>query len=368
MSVVLLTRTVQWMVLIAALLAAPAAAQIVSLPPALVSKVSEFTPAEIEQVSTFAIPHLQALGGDDPAARSRARAALADPARLPNASVAFRQVYSTRLLPRLRELVQGDEPAKVIAALDVAGAIGSIEGWQLIAPKLNDERLGVRLAASVASRSTLQSVSPRASALNPATANAIIDAVAARLVIEPDVQIADSLSRTLLQGGQLVGIAGYEAAGRSAWTKLAAGIGDNMFASREDTGHNGIQTRLTVLGALEQLRTRTGLAQPVGTVDPAIVRAGASIAGETLAMVATNAQLAGGEPLSEEQIRMSRMATAVLALVATQSNQPAPDAALNTPPADPAGYANFFRDARTYVLTLAQRNQVEADRLRRWFP
>jgi hypothetical protein len=362
---VLWTRTVNSLALMVALLCAPAMAQFNTLPQNLVSKLGEFSAEEVSQLRTYAQPHLDALVSDDPFARARARANLVAPLQVPSVSVAFQQVYSTTLSPQLAQLVTDEDNAKVIAALEVAGWVATVESWQLIEPRLNDERPGIRLAACVASRTMLQAAGTRSPALNAQTASSIVTAISQRLADETDVQIADGLSRTLQQGGQLVIVRGFEEIGRSAWQQLANRLGDRMFATRNSMDHEGVQTRLTVLGALEQLRTTT--ARPVGTVDRAVVNAAASLGAETLAMVSAKAQASSGQPLSDEFVRMGRMTTVVLTLAATQASQSVPESSIASPPENPADYPIYFRDARTYVLGQTAKFGTNAERLRRWF-
>ncbi len=350
-----------------ALCVAPAVAQIGSLPQELIRKTGQLSAAEIEQVNTFVAPLLTDLGQSDALARSRSRASLTEPLKTAGVSVAFQQAYSTAVSPVLGPLVVSDDAAIRIAAIDVAGALGTVEGWQLVSPHMADDQPGVRMATAVACRSLLEAAAKRSPAINSSATASIIDALGQRLADEPNPFVADGLARTLLQGGQLVGVSGYEASGTRAWQAVSEHLGTRAFNSRDKDDFAAQQTRLTLLGSLEFIRTSGGLARP-GGVDPAIIDAAASLSAETLAMVAAKAQANPGKPLSDEMVRMGRMAFSGLTLAARQAGVAPPDASLASPPLDGADPSLYFRDARTYVLSVAQKYRVPASRLSRWFP
>lgn len=347
------------------LVVTPAWAQIGSLPQALVRKTGVLTAAETTQVNDFVTPLLTDLGTSDAVVRSRARAALIKPLKTAGVSVAFQQAYSTALSGSLGPLVESEHIAVRIAAIDAAGWLGTVDGWQLVSPHLNDDQPGVRLAACVAARTILSAAGSRSPAINASSTGSVVDAISHQLAEEKDPFVADGLVRTLLQGGQLVEVNGYESVGQRAWSELSNHLPTRVFEVRDQNDFAAEQTRLTALGTLEFFRTSGGLARAVGGVDPAIVKASVSISGQMMAMVAAEAKADPDEPLSDEMVRMGRMAFNVLALAARQDSKTAPDARLSSP--DEVNGAEYFRDARTYVLSLVQQYHLSADRLSRWF-
>ncbi len=350
-----------------AMCAAPAGAQIGGLPQDLIRKTGQLTPAETEQVRAFVAPLLSDLGQPDAVVRSRARASLTEPLKTAGVSVAFQQAYSTTVSPSLGPLVVADDGAVRIAAIDVAGTLGTIEGWQLVEPHMADDQPGVRMATAVACRSLLEAAAKRSPAINSSSTSSIIDALGQRLAAEPNPFVADGLVRTLLQGGQLVTVNTFEASGTRAWQALSEHLGTRAFNSRDKDDFAAQQTRLTLLGTLEFFRTAGGLTRP-GGVDPAIIDAAASLSAEALAMVAVEAHTKPGTPLSSEMVRMGRMTATVLSLAARQKGVAPPEASLLAPPIDGADPDLFFRDVRTYVLSVAQKFGVPAARVSRWFP
>lgn len=362
---VLWTRMVMTFAASAALLAGPAWAQLGALPQSLVRKTGVLTAAETSQVKDFIDPLLADLANPEADVRSRARAGLIEPLKTAGVSVAFQQAYSTALSGPLSNLVSDENVAVRIAALEISGWLGTVDGWQLVSPQMDADQPGIRLAACVAARSILTAAGSRSPAINAASTGSVVDSVSHRLAEETDPFVADGLVRTLLQAGQLVDVSGYEAVGRKAWRELSKHLPTRVFESREQDDFAAAQTKLTALGTLEFFRTPGGLARAVGGVDPSIVKASASISGEMMAMVAAQAKAHPDEPLDDEMVRMGRMAFSVLTLASRQSSKTAPDAKLASP--DQTSGAEYFRDARTYVLSLVQQYQVPAERMSRWF-
>ncbi len=348
-----------------ALLVTPAWAQISSLPQTLVRKTGVLTAAETTQVNDFVTPLLTDLSTSDAVIRSRARAALIEPLKTAGVSVAFQQAYSTALSGSLGPMVESEHVAVRIAALETAGWLGTVDGWQLILPHLDDDQPGIRLAACVAARTILSAAHSRSPAINAASTGSVVDAISHRLAEETDPFVADGLVRTLLQAGQLVDVNGFESVGQRAWSELSNHLPTRVFETRDQNDFAAEQTRLTALGTLEFFRTSGGLARAVGGVDPAIIKASALISGEMMAMVAAEAKAHPDEPLSDEMVRIGRMAFSVLALAAGQASKTAPDAGLSSP--NEVDGAEYFRDARTYVLSLVQQYQLPAEPLSRWF-
>ena len=62
------------------------------------------------------------------------------------------------------------------------------------------------------------------------------------------------------------------------------------------------------------------------------------------------------------------MAYRVLLDAARQGQVDAPEALLAAPPEDGQDASLYFRDARTYVLSLAQKFNLPTGRFSRWFP
>ncbi len=362
-----LPRTLLILLACAAFWTLPAAGQIGSLPQELVRKTGVLTAAETASVANYVAPLVAELASEDALARGRARTALIEPLNTSGVSVAFQQAYTEAVSPGLSPLTQSESIPVRIAAVEAAGWLGTLEGWQMVETNLAHPQPGVRMASAVAARTLLDAAASRSPAINATGAGAIVRGIAQRLAAEPNAFVADGLVRTLQQGGQLVGVSGYEAAGRSAWEAISEHLPSRVFATRAETDHAAEQSRLTLLGTLEYFRSTDGLVRPTG-VDRSIVQAAASVAGETLAMVAAKAQASSGAALDDESVRLGRMAYRVLLDAARLGRVDAPEAALAAPPEAGEDTSLYFRDARTYVLSLTQKFSLPSERFSRWFP
>lgn len=180
-------------------LSAPGWAQADRLPCAIAAADS-LSPSQQRSLRTFAREHAEAMSQGEGAEIDEARRSLLSPFdQCEGVTIGFRLAYGRELARDLRSLRDGPEAHRAVAALLIAGRIGTNEMIDVVRGGLDDARPGVRLAAAAAARTLVRSASP-----DPVRDRPAIDAMRAaleQLAQETDPRVATILSRAPGEAG-----------------------------------------------------------------------------------------------------------------------------------------------------------------------
>lgn len=258
------------------LLAPLARAQIDPLPP--VDKTS-YTPEEQQQIATFVLKRVTAIGEGDASVRERARSELLAPLRRAGVSVAFRRSFRTAGLEPLTALADGQDPKVVINALFVLAEIGDDLTRLVVQSHTADESQDVRYAAVCAMKRTFQVVDSFAPAIDPGRVTEMVTHLTRRLEDETDAQVADAITMALLKAA---GIRrdGFAAPARAAFIGVSSKVGSRL--RRADSSDRPV----TLLSSVRVAKELAGKLEAPGEVQPEVARAAAGFAGEVLAHLA----------------------------------------------------------------------------------
>jgi len=186
-------------ILVAAALAAPALAQAYSVPAQLQGVVSRqnLDQAATQAVSDYVAPLVRDLRGGEPAAISIAREDLIAPlVASDDISVSFRLTYADALMPTLQALVGGDEVG-AIAAIRIAGELGTGQSVDLLIDALDAESPGVRYAGAQALGATLRLIAEGNPAVQAERATGVIEVLSDLIEAESDPLVVDAGVRAL---------------------------------------------------------------------------------------------------------------------------------------------------------------------------
>jgi hypothetical protein len=220
-----LTRSCIARALLCALLgafAAPAVAQQRDLP----AEVVRGQP-QAEQLKAYVDENVALLSSQDPKEVSRGRTMLLRPLDDRQASVAFRDLYSSLVVPRLTPLVAGPSEINAIDALFVAGGLATAPATQLIENSAQDPRGPVRFAAAAALGRTFRAISQSSPAIVPGDATALVQRLSGRLAGEENAHVFDRVVRSLIEAGN-ISRDGYQAASAAALSGMARGVSDKL--------------------------------------------------------------------------------------------------------------------------------------------
>lgn len=337
-----ITRTVARLLFVALIgLASPAAlGQIDQLPPPDKTSYSE---SERQQIVRYIGTRLDALGGDKPIDRERARRELLTPLGRPGVSVAFRRAFREAALDRLTALAEGTDEAVVINALLVLGEIGDDPSRQVVQRYTDDERLAVRYGAVSAMARTFAAIDLASPAIDPTRASEMVRHLGTRLQAEPDDSVADAITRAMLRAASLRRD-GFGPAARRALLGVGAGAGGRLRSAEGER-------QIALMSAVRVAEHFAGRLAAAGEVPQDVARAGAAFAGEVLGHLAHRANSGTMPEARGWEADLVTLSERILVFAHSKLG------GRLTPPGFPAmlesGDARSFYDrVRTLVLTL----------------
>lgn len=255
-------------------------AQIDSLPP---SENLTFSDVDKAQIQAYATKRLDAMERGLPAEREKARKELLEPLRRPGVSVAFRQILRGATIDRLTQLADNTDEEIAINSLVLLGEIADDATRQVIQQHTGDASKAVRYAAVAALIRTFHAVNTSAPALDPARVSQAVAHLGERLTVETDPNVADAITRALLQASN-ISRNGYAAAAADALARAAAGVGARLRHADETARPIALVTCVRVGDALS---SRLAAA---GNTPSETARAAAGFGGEMLAFLAFHAK------------------------------------------------------------------------------
>lgn len=148
--------------------------------------------ADRQAVASWVAGHAEALRTGDAAAVSGARTALLD-ALTRETSVAFRLEVNTALSGALTALARGSDETRAFNALQVAGALATDGGAELLRTALTSNRPTVRYGGALGSRILFQQVIAGRSPLQQDAVTAQVNALGGALEREADPVVAEGI-------------------------------------------------------------------------------------------------------------------------------------------------------------------------------
>lgn len=214
-------------------LAAPTLAQQRDLP----AEVVRGQPQE-GQLGEYVNEGVRLLSAQDPKEVRSGRTMLLRPLEDRQASVRFRDEYSSLLAPKLEALVASASEVNGINALVVAGALATRPATELIENYSQDPRVAVRYAAAAALGRTFRAISEASPAIVGNDAAALVQRLAGRLATEESADVFDAQVRSLIRASEITR-EGYQAASAQALSGMARGISDKLAKLSGAEGDDG---------------------------------------------------------------------------------------------------------------------------------
>ena len=243
---------------------APALAQVVSLPNAIITSVN-LSSTDRNTIKTFVDTQIAELNSGDPAAFLRAAAGLNEPLAksLPEGltrSFAFRREYEQHLSTHLDAMLASGDRSQMFLGMRLCGNLATDSGAQrltgMLAPSQDDP---TRLFASAMIRNTFEIVA-RATLAPPVTEArmlATVDAIAESAMTETDTLILDAHARALIAAGDLTAD-DVDAVGPYAFESLARVVQTRaQTVSRTPAALDELTPVVRALEALQGVMIRT---------------------------------------------------------------------------------------------------------------
>ena len=131
---------------------------------------SSLTPQQRDQIRTYGDFYCNQLATGEIPAVERAKRQLSDPMRAPMVTREFRQTYSRVLTPRLRGVVEGDNPHAAVNAMQLLGFLGTPAALNVVKDHIDskdEDRFEIRLWAARAFKLAAEAGRLQADDLNP---------------------------------------------------------------------------------------------------------------------------------------------------------------------------------------------------------
>ena len=185
-----------------AAMSAPALAQFGTLPRSITEtpSVSASQRAEIE---SFVSGRLEDATENDGLEAAEARRDLATPLLTPGVSVAFRRAYDNALTPVFGGLDARADAGSAIAALRLAGELGTPDAVARIRSALSHDDLGIRVFAAGRAGRVFRVTTRSGAALEPAELDALIDELGAGAADDAHPEFRGACMRALGAGAML---------------------------------------------------------------------------------------------------------------------------------------------------------------------
>ncbi|MEC9374666.1 MAG: hypothetical protein VYC34_12515 [Planctomycetota bacterium] len=255
--------------------AAPALhAQPVAIPDALVTQQS-IDDAGRNTITQYVRRWLPDLDSGDVRARESARDQLLAPLRRPNVTPtrAFRRDYDRAFSGRIEELSRSSEIGVAIAALQIAGALGSQSGYDALMAGLRDERAGVRYVSARGLGRLMSDFDAGTAIIAGQAVTNAVDAMRQRLAAEEEIHVVLGMVEALSApaGGTR----------EAALTAMARGLSEQMKARRSQDELTGkvIEVALIAVTRLRDEIIKKGGRQ----LEPEFAKQSALLAGQALA-------------------------------------------------------------------------------------
>jgi hypothetical protein len=303
---------------------------------------------QMSQIERYVGEWLPRLGSEDPLDIKRSRDNLLMPLREHTISVAFRQAYSDRLVPGLRQHAQDERDLVIANALRVAGELATPASVQLLEQKLQDGQAPVRFAAVAGIARAFASVRDASPAIGTDGIQQVTRRVGQQLRTESAPEIADACVRALATAMEIAR-PNYESVRGTAFEAIAAGVSERAKALRgaPDDG----PMLMVLLRAGQVARDALSTNDPRLQLADAGVRQAAELNGHLLSYLVRRLQ-AGGFPHEDPESRELAgkiVATAengiVLSASRLRGTQPALNLAADFAKANADGDRDFFRKA-----------------------
>lgn len=240
--------------LITALVAWPAHAQIVDLPPTMHTK-TVIAATDRTQIQTFAQAHADALGApnaDDDVVK-RSRNDLTRPVQNANVTLAFRQAYAEAVTPIAADLASSDNPVRRLAGIRIAGVLGTDDAARVALDGVEHDDPGTRYFAISALGDGLASLASGSPSLSTQVSQDIIAALQGVIVNDEDPVFADAAIRALTSAAY-ISQPNQVGTRHAALTALANATGDRLRATRA-TDPDANQLMISALRACGAVRT-----------------------------------------------------------------------------------------------------------------
>lgn len=133
-------------------------------------RANSLSQAQLDQIEDFAKFYCNNLSSGDIKLVESAKKQIIKHARSPLSSLYFRSVYSRRLIPHLKPVIDGESPHAAVNALQIVGFLGTDEALNVIEDHINidnEESFAKRLWAVKAFVVAVENGNPTANQLNP---------------------------------------------------------------------------------------------------------------------------------------------------------------------------------------------------------
>lgn len=245
------------------------------LPDELVAS-PQLSGADEQRVESYAKSLAPGLVDGDSGAARDARDAAMDPLERDEVSVAFRIAYAEAMLPTLRRLIAGAEPARRLTGIRLAGELATDNSADLVVASLSSKNAAERYMAVASVGRIFQAAGEQPPAVARNRLDALIDELDRLIRAEPDPAIVDAGVRSLLDASAipesvLPGVGGH------ADTVLYAALSERV--QNDNEGDEALIVAVTrALSSAQRRILGEGLPKPV-------VRDSAALAGDGIAML-----------------------------------------------------------------------------------
>lgn len=167
------------------------------LPSQLITKTTELSTSELDQIRTLVHEAIPLLTSKIPADLRRGRTALRKPLMNPAVSVSFRFEYSDIVVPELEGVLRLDGVTGRVNALRITGEIATERAAQLAVRALDDPDTTVRYTAAYALGLTFTAIRNASPAMTQDQGKGLLRALGDRLSKEDDPFVLDRIIRSL---------------------------------------------------------------------------------------------------------------------------------------------------------------------------
>lgn len=191
-------------VVLLALLATPARAQLGNTLPSDIILAPRPSSAQVEAIRQYIATHAESALSDDFTASRRAHEGLEQPLGTPGLTVGFRQAYAEAVMPVVDRLLASDDASHRAAGVRIAGAVATDTAVNRLLDVVQGDDQGLTLFAVTRLGRTLETLR-RGNARGPTESGAMrtIDALGAVVESAKDPVIADAAVRSLAVATEL---------------------------------------------------------------------------------------------------------------------------------------------------------------------
>lgn len=264
--------------------AGQAAAQVASVPDAVITSATSLSPAQIAQVQQVVDQDLAELISDNPETASAARNRILAPLEKPGIGVPFRLAYSNQLCPQLERLAVGENEVVAMNALRILGELATDRSTNTIEPAIDHAGSDVRYTAVYSVGRVFDAVATESPAVAPARVRALIDRLAELIRNETEPTILDVAVRAMITAGS-IDKDNFQDIRAHAYTQLSQAASDRVrtLPMEED----GVDRLTFMLRASVAIRDAINDAR---SLSPEAAKAGSAFGGDVLTFAAARVQ------------------------------------------------------------------------------